>query len=73
MASIGPNRTDSLLPGETVDSSDPEVVLCWIAAYQELLRTVPALAPGDDGHGLPREHARRWQGRLDFWNQRLRS
>ena len=65
-------RTDSLLPGETPDSVDPDDVQHWIAVYEELLGTVPPLAAGDDGHGLPRAHAQRWQGRLDFWSQRVR-
>ena len=54
------------------DTVDPEDVQHWIAVYEELLRTVPPLGPGDDGHGLPRAHAVRWQGRLDFWSQRVR-
>ena len=72
MTSVEQNRTDSLLPGEAPDTVDASDVQHWIGVYEELLRTVPPLAPGDDGHGLPREHAERWQGRLNFWSQRAR-
>ena len=72
MTTVEPNRTDSLLPGEAPDTVDASDVQHWIGVYEELLRTVPPLAPGDDGHGLPREHAERWQGRLNFWSQRAR-
>ena len=72
MTTVEPNRTDSLLPGEAPDSMDASDVQRWIGVYEDLLRTVPVLRPGDDGQGLPTAHIKRWQERLDFWNQRVR-
>ena len=72
MTSVEPNRTESLLPGEKPDSLDTGDVQRWIGVYEGLLRTVPPLRPGDDGRGLPTAHIKRWQERLDFWNQRVR-
>jgi hypothetical protein len=68
MVTTGRIRTDLLLPGENPGSLHPGDVRHWIAVYEDLLRTVPGLAPSKDG--VMNEHIEHWQERLEFWKQR---
>jgi hypothetical protein len=67
-----PSRIDSLIPGEDPETRHPGDVLHWVAVYSDLLRTVPALVPSDDGGDRLRDHIERWRERLDFWKERAR-
>ncbi len=70
MATTDLTRTHWLLPGENPASLHPGDIRHWIAVYSELLRTIPAPSPGDDGGALLRDRIEGLQQRLDFWKQR---
>ena len=57
-----------LLPGEHLESTDPEDVAHWVAVYSELVDVVR----GHPDQAAFNETIERYQGRLSFWRARLR-
>ena len=76
-----------LIPGEMLESDDPEDARQWITIYRELVsfseRTLNRLrSEAQNGHGITaaptdadqlwmETHLRRLRSRLEFWEQRL--